>query len=248
MGTAKGFGKTAPGMAPRLPYPYLRPSAYNGRPPQVRTEGEIAAMVRLRAWGLGVVCLAIMVLGAQVSWADDPPTASAPSVTKPIDVMIKAIRYGKFEFAGRSLDYTGMCEGLLQETWKAMSAEQRQSFQDGFQYLMENTAFPKAKDKFEYLDDISYGEPKVTGSLARVSSTIVIFHDLKKEEIAVEYVLAKLEDRWRIRDVILEEESTIESIREDQIEELLDEGGVDHLLKILNERVAEVRAERAESK
>ena len=58
--------------------------------------------------------------------------------------------------------------------------------------------------------------------------------------------MAKSESGWRIQDVILEEDSTAEAVREDQIEDLLDEGGIPHLLKTLRDKVAEVKEDLAD--
>jgi phospholipid transport system substrate-binding protein len=175
---------------------------------------------------------------AEPARAEDP---AADAIVKPINTMIKAIQYAKYPLAGKSLDYDGMAKLMLGEAWDEMDEAQRKEFVEGVRFLMENVSFRKANEKFEHLDAILYDDPKVEGDTARVGSTIVIFHDLKKEEIEVEYLMAKGEKGWRIQDVILEEESTTEAIREDQIEDLLDEGGIPHLLKTLRDKVAEVK-------
>ncbi len=165
------------------------------------------------------------------------------AILKPIKTMIKGIRFEKYELAGKSLHCEAMSRELFQETWSELSPEQQQEWIEGFSYLMQNLSFRKAHEKFEYLDEVFYDEPVIDGDRAEVGSTIVIYHDFKKEEIILSYTMLKDEAGWRILDVWVEEESTLEGIREDQVEELIDDGGVELLLEKLREKVADVKAE-----
>lgn len=193
-----------------------------------------------RLFTAAFVAIALLAPGLSASAQDQDPK----KITKPISRMIKAIRFEKYALAGRSIDYAAMSADVLQNVAEDMSDAQKAEFQAGYRYLMENLSFVKAHEKFEYLDDISYEEPVLSGGKARVKSVIVIYHDLKKEEIALEYVMVPSGENWRIFDVLIEGESTLEGVREDQIEELVDEGGVEHLMTKLREKVAEVKADR----
>lgn len=174
-------------------------------------------------------------------------TADTEAILKPIKTMIKGIRFEKYELAGQSLHFEAMARELFLESWSELTPEQQQEWIDGFSYLMKNMSFRKAHEKFEYLDEVFYDEPVVDGDRAQVGSTIVIYHDFKKEEILLSYTMLHDAGGWRVLDVLVEEESTLEGIREDQVEELMDDGGIELLLEKLREKVAEVRADVADA-
>ena len=119
-------------------------------------------------------------------------------------MLIQAIRYAKFSIASKNLDHHQMAVALLEDTWDEMTPALRTEFTEGFAYLMEHLSFKAAHEKFEYLDEVFYEKPGIEKDEAHVKSTIVIFHNLKKEEIEVEYIVRRREGKWRIYDVILE--------------------------------------------
>lgn len=168
------------------------------------------------------------------------------AIEKPVRTLITAVRYGKDSLALKALD--GKTQGalLLADDWSKGTPEQQREFVQLFHELFAALAFPNIRRNFEHLETILYEKPKVDGAKARVSSTLVILHPLKKQEIKIEYeILNPGSGKWRVVDVTVlgtGRGSMLESIRTDQIEPIMAEGGWDHLLKLMRERSAEVKA------
>ena len=68
----------------------------------------------------------------------------------------------------------------------------------------------------------------------------VLHRDLKKSEIVIDWVIAKSGGQWKVYDTVMQGESTLAGIRDEQIKPLLKEGGVAAVKKAMNEKVAEI--------
>ena len=80
----------------------------------------------------------------------------------------------------------------------------------------------------------------MTGEEAKVASTVVIDHPMKKQELKLKYVLAKDKAGWKVVDVAVLGDSMLTGIRDDQVRPLLKEGGWDALLKAMREKDKEL--------
>ena len=76
---------------------------------------------------------------------------------------------------------------------------------------------------------------------AEISSTILIKHPLKNQELKVKYQLIKGKAGWGVIDVSVIGDSMIKGIRDDQIQPLFKEGGWDGVLKAMREKNAELK-------
>jgi hypothetical protein len=75
-----------------------------------------------------------------------------------------------------------------------------------------------------------------------MKSLIVVHSKVKKDEIEIEYVLVKQDGKWLVHDTVnAQGESTLEGIRTEQVEPMLEDGGKEALLEALREKVAEVK-------
>jgi phospholipid transport system substrate-binding protein len=214
------------------------------RPTERQEEVDVSSTRRRRAASALPLALVALFAGPAAR-ADDP---DLKALEKPIGAILDLIKVAKYDEASRYLDHAAMAKEVLGAAWGSMSEGDRKEFTDGFAYLMQNLSFPKVHDSFQYLSDKGPEPPATARDDGRVLLPyfVVIDHPTKdEEEIALGFVLTRHDDGYQIFDVFVEGESTLAGIREDQVEELLDEGGVELLMKRMREKVAEVKAERA---
>lgn len=207
-------------------------------------------------FGSAAALVAAPIFGARPALAQDREekgedglTDPQREVVKPIKQLITSIRYSKDDLANGFLAHRRMCEIVCGDAWKKFTPEQQKEFADGYAYLLKRISFPKARELFEHLDSLLHEVQKIEGDKAHVKQVVVIFRNYKKEEIILEYAMERSADgKWQVVDVVAEGESTLEGIREDQVEPLLKEGGNDLLLKKMREKVAEVKAKEPKDK
>ncbi len=168
---------------------------------------------------------------------------SEKALQKPVKTLIAAVRYGKDGLGLKQLAGEAQARFLLGEAYEKATPAEREEFQRLFHALFAGIAFPKIRQNFEHLETILYEPPKVDGDTARLKSTLVILHPLKKQEIRVEYTLKKVGGAWKVFDVQVlgtGGDSMLTSIKTDQVQPLLAEGGMAHLLELMRERLAQV--------
>jgi phospholipid transport system substrate-binding protein len=171
------------------------------------------------------------------------PAAAAPNdaVAKPVKTVVQAVRYNKDDMALKHFASEEQGRLLLGEDWSKGTAAQRAEFIKLFQSLFSKMAFPKVRANFKNLVSMTYGEPQVQGEQAKLASTIVIEHELKKQELKVEYAMVKDQGAWKVLDVAVLGDSMLKGIREEQIKPIMAEGGWDNLLKLMREKEAELK-------
>jgi len=169
-------------------------------------------------------------------------TGASPKaeVSKPLKTVVNSVRYGKDKMALKFFAADEQGKALLGDDWAKGTDAQRKEFSELFQQLFAKMAFPKIRKNFENLDTVLYENPDIKGNTAQISSTILINHPLKKQELKVSYTLVK-EGGWKVVDVSVLGDSMLKGIREDQIIPLMKEGGWDGLLKAMRDRNAELK-------
>jgi len=170
------------------------------------------------------------------------PAAAAPKdeVAKPVKTVVQAVRYSKDDMALKHFATEEQGRLLLGEEWAKGTDTQRAEFTRLFQSLFSKIAFPKVRANFKNLVSMTYGDAQVEGERAKLGSTIVIEHELKKQELKVEYTMLKDKGAWKVVDVAVLGDSMLKGIREEQIQPILAQGGWDNLLKLMREKEAEL--------
>lgn len=160
------------------------------------------------------------------------PAAAAPNeaVSKPVKTVVQSVRYGKDTLALKHFGGEQQGRFLLGEDWDKGTDAQRKEFVQLFHTLFAKIAFPKVRENFKNLANINYDDPAVEGDTARVASTVVIEHPMKKQELKLKYTLMKDKAAWKVVDVAVLGDSMLTGIRDDQVRPLLKEGGWDALL------------------
>lgn len=180
---------------------------------------------------------ALSLVGSSVARADS-------EVDKPVSVLVKSVRYQKDANALKQMDTESEGKILLGDDWMKGTAAQRTEFQSLFQSLFAGLAFPKLRDNLQNLGTTLYDKPEITGDMAKLKSTLVIDHPLKKQEIRARFDL-KNKGGWKVVDVTVlgvgKEESMLTGIRNDQIIPLMAKGGWDHLLEAMRKRAEQIK-------
>jgi len=175
--------------------------------------------------------------------APTPLHAAEPSdeaLQKVVKTVINAIRFKKDDLAAKQISFAKMAEMIFGEHWKDVSEADRKEVAAGLETIVRKISFKKGRDLFEHLDTISYDKPRRDGGRVNIKSTVVVHKELKKAEVVIDFVLAEEGGPYRIVDTVMLGQSTGEGIREDQIEPLLQQGGVPAVMKALRDKLAEL--------
>jgi len=174
------------------------------------------------------------------------PALAAPNeaVTKPVKTVVQSVRYNKDDLALKQLANEEQGRFLLGEDWEKGTPAQRQEFTRLFNSLFAKIAFPKVRENFKNLASITYEDPAVEGTQAKVKSTIVIEHPVKKQEMKLQYSLAQDKGAWKVVDVAVLGDSMLTGIRDDQVRPIMKQGGWTHLLDLMRKKEAELTAKK----
>jgi phospholipid transport system substrate-binding protein len=174
------------------------------------------------------------------------PALAAPNeaVTKPVKTVVQSVRYNKDDLALKQLANEEQGRFLLGEDWEKGTPAQRQEFTRLFNSLFSKIAFPKVRENFKNLASITYEDPAVEGGKAKVKSTIVIEHPVKKQEMKLQYSLAQDKGAWKVVDVAVLGDSMLTGIRDDQVRPIMKQGGWDHLLDLMRKKEAELTGKK----
>ena len=174
-----------------------------------------------------------------------PAAASAAKPTdagiqKVIKTVVNAIRYDKDDIAAKQVAFDAMAERIMGASWKDVSAADRKELIAGVETLIRKLSFQKGRDMFKHLDAILYQPIQTKGKDVLCRTTVVVHRNYKKAEIVIDFVLVERDGEWKTVDTIMAGESTAEGIHEDQIEPLVDEGGIPAVMKALRDKLSEV--------
>jgi len=174
------------------------------------------------------------------------PALAAPNeaVTKPVKTVVQSVRYNKDDLALKQLANEEQGRFLLGEDWDKGTPAQREEFTKLFNSLFAKIAFPKVRENFKNLASITYEDPAVEGTKAKVKSTIVIEHPVKKQEMKLQYSLAQDKGAWKVVDVAVLGDSMLTGIRDDQVRPIMKQGGWNHLLELMRKKEAELTAKK----
>jgi len=185
-------------------------------------------------------CLRTVPLLAALVVSTSALAAPNEAVAKPVKTVVQSVRYGKDLTALKHFGGEQQAKFLLGDAWDKATEPQRKEFVQLFHNVFAKIAFPKVRDNFKNLASITYEDPEVTGEEAKVASTIVIDHPMKKQELKLKYSLAKAKDGWKVVDVAVLGDSMLTGIRDDQVRPLLKEGGWEAVMKALREKDQEL--------
>lgn len=170
------------------------------------------------------------------------PALAAPNetVAKPVKTVVQSVRYSKDDLAIKQLANEEQGRFLLGEDWDKATDAQRKEFTQLFNKLFSKIAFPKVRENFKNLASITYDDPVLDGDKAKVNSTVIIEHPMKKQEMKLQYSLVKAQGAWKVLDVSVLGDSMLTGIRDDQVRPIMKQGGWDLLLDLMRKKDAEL--------
>src|SRR5437016_2473312 len=83
-----------------------------------------------------------------------PAFAAHDEIVKPLRTVVGSVRYNKDKAALKLFATEEQGRLLLGTDWAKGSEAQRKEFQDLFQTLFAQIAFPKVREDFKYLDSV----------------------------------------------------------------------------------------------
>ena len=168
--------------------------------------------------------------------------SSASAQEKTLQTLISSVRYSKDAMALKELNGVAQGKILLGEAWSQGSEAEQKEFIELFHGLFATMAFPKIRANFEKLETILYETPEISDKNAKVKSTLVLLHPLKKQEIKVTYDLSQEGGAWKVVDVTVQgDKSMLTNIRDDQVQPIVKGGGWKNLLKIMRQKLEQVK-------
>jgi ABC-type transporter MlaC component len=167
------------------------------------------------------------------------PTKPDKQITKTVRSIVANLRYARRDPSVQLLDTTAIAQTIIGSPWDNLSVEQKNELASSFGVLIIHNFIKKTSQDFRALDahvieNITLDNPNA----AHCKSTMMIHRNMKKEQIPLEWQLHQQNQQWRITDISIHGESTIQHIKTDQIQRLLARGGIDMLLNILRKKVA----------
>lgn len=163
------------------------------------------------------------------------------ALQKTVKVLVNAIKLKKDDYAAKQLDFEAMVKGLLKDEWSSLSAADKEFFINGMEKLIRKISFKAGRDMFQYLDAITFTGAEVNGDVAELPTTVVVNHPVKgRYDQKITFVLKRDGKDWRVFDTVVLGQSTMEGIRKDQVELLLEQGGMARVKDAMKKQLAKV--------
>jgi phospholipid transport system substrate-binding protein len=138
--------------------------------------------------------------------------------------------------AAELLDYAELAKRSLGEQWDPLTAKQRAEFVDTFKELIERNYVRQLRTNLEY--EVTYGDEKMDGEEARVTTTIKIQTKGKPTQALIEYRMIKRDTRWMVYDVVTDELSLVRNYRS-QFTKIIRDQGYNGLMQKMKSKLAE---------
>jgi phospholipid transport system substrate-binding protein len=138
------------------------------------------------------------------------------------------------------LDVPGMSQQTLGKHWKGRSPAEQQEFIALFTQLLSQIVFPKSAAFFHSLEMTATTE-RTTGQQAVVQTKL---RHPKEGHIAIDYLLVRPGDTWRIRDVVLDGVSLATNLRS-QFNRIITQHSYAELLRRMREKLAHATLQAA---
>lgn len=182
--------------------------------------------------------LLLFILLQTTFFAGYTQSKAAADAAAPVKKLITLIRAGEDAQAMKQLDMNTVSKSILGNYFNTTTPQQLKEFISLFETLFPQIAFPKIRETMKDISSISYGTPDIKGAEAFLNSSIFIRQSLKTQELKLRYTLVKTSQGWKVKDAAILGDSILQSIRDDQAQPVLKDGGVEALLKVMGDKIA----------
>ena len=139
------------------------------------------------------------------------------------------------ESINENVDFQWLCQNALGPEFLKLPAQKQEWFVKTVSEIITKTVYPKAPSFLKQVK-ITYGKSSITADEATVKSKV----KSKGESTSVDYKLRKVNGLWKVVDVIFDDESWTEDIR-DQVQETIKKEQWAGLEKRLGDRLETLR-------
>ncbi len=189
------------------------------------------------------LCVALSLTAAPAG-----PLAAVKAADSEVQKVLQAPDATPAKLAARAdefVDFAELAKRAMGAEWAKLTKAQRDDFSQTMKGLLRASYAQKAvKDgRGEGGAKVEYGEEKVTGNEAVVSTKLLV----KQDTFPVVYKLyrADAKSSWRIYDVVTDDVSLV-STYSDQFRQVMGRKGFDGLLKSLKDKQASLEKQNAE--
>jgi phospholipid transport system substrate-binding protein len=191
--------------------------------------------------GLFVAALMLVAGGSATAEAGEPTEAIRGAVNQGVEILknakldnqkqraqvidrLRQIVYPLF-------DFNEMAMRSLGANWRRLQPEQRKEFVSTFTALLEKT-YADQIDLYEG-QKVVYGAETIDGNFAQVDSRII---DKNGQTYSVVYRLHRVDNKWRIYDVVAENISLVNNYRS-QFNRVIAKSSFEELLRIMKQQL-----------
>lgn len=186
-----------------------------------------------------------------VEAAEDDPMAT---LKKPIDQVIKILNDPRYKQADKKeeqreklwqtarglFDFNEISRRAVARYWKKFSAEEKKHFSDVFAEFLGNTYIDKIQSEYNN-ERIVYVSQIAKGNKALVKTKILRGESL---EIPIAYRMKKIDGRWKVYDILVENGVSLVKNYRVQFSEILRKHPPQYLIKRLETKLAEQKKKR----
>lgn len=132
------------------------------------------------------------------------------------------------------LDYDALAQGSLRDHWATRSDAEKKEFQDVLKQLVQRT-YRKNLDRTLGYEVRFEGESKEAESFV-VRTIAQNKRNAREEPIAIDYVVHRVGDTWRIRDIVTEGSSLVGNYNQ-QFNRIIKKDGFGELMKKMRNKL-----------
>jgi phospholipid transport system substrate-binding protein len=132
------------------------------------------------------------------------------------------------------LDYDALAQGSLRDHWATRSDAEKKEFQEVLKQLVQRT-YRKNLDRTLGYDVRFDGESKTAESIL-VRTIAQNKQNAREEPLAIDYVVHRVGDTWRIRDIVTEGSSLVGNYNQ-QFNRIIKKDGFSELMKKMRNKL-----------
>jgi len=133
------------------------------------------------------------------------------------------------------LDYDTLAEASLGKHWGALSSEQKQEFTSVLKGLVQRAYRKNLSKTLSYEVKYLGQQPAKNGTLVRTRAQSKT--DNREEPVSIDYVLHRVDGKWRVFDIVTEGSSLVRNYRS-QFNRVIKKKGFDELLRRMKKKLA----------
>ena len=184
---------------------------------------------------LGSIVLLSLALSLPATAAADSAQSFVRERQSELSSLVKSNESKKIESVFDTiLDYDALAQGSLRDHWATRSDAEKKEFQEVLKQLVQRT-YRKNLDRTLGYDVRFDGESRTAESFL-VRTIAQNKRNAREEPIAIDYVVHRVGDTWRIRDIVTEGSSLVGNYNQ-QFNRIIKKDGFNELMKKMRNKL-----------